>query len=955
MIVNRLYPPQIENKIPATYAVGKSVSIAIPVKVNPMTSLDSIKSCALKVTFATGSGSPFDGPILNGTLDDSMVAHFDVTMEEDKSFQVGAYYRLQLAFVDNEDKIGYYSNVGIMKFTACPNVTIQGRETNLLHQYTYTGIYKNEDVNEKVYSYCFNIFDQNNNLVETSGELIHSIDIEEASRSSADSWTATKILDKNMTYKIQYVVTTFNGAIAESPLYELLPWSAGGIELGCVLHSILNLEEGCIELFLSGDAGEGIRGGLLTGTYIISRSDSTDNFSTMKEIGLIQMLSSYIAEKTILFRDYTIESGVRYKYWIQAENKNKLRTEAISAVEEVVMAHYENMYLYDGKRQLTIRYNPKMSSFKFNKLESKMDTIGGQYPIFFRNGYTHYAEFPISGLISVLMDENNSFTSNYKFDPDGILEYSCTDLTIDNIWREKQFKMEVLEWLNNGQPKLFRSPTEGIFIVRLMNISLTPQDALGRMLHTFSCTAYQIADNSFDNYISYGFLHREVELESYLQFSSFDMNTFKMSGSTYKGKRYKRKDFSPPIRYLEIWHNNYNNPPLIRVHFAGDEQAKIFSLGKTGHFTFDTEVLAKKGIYAIGILEGEEYITGGVIGTYSNYVAMGKNFDYIESINTTKRFYQLLGTNQNIVKKVYKTTKTRQVWDEEEEKWKEDTLIYYSYNLNPANQKEADSESALSFDYIYNRQIKNNENLPGAYVFVLYSYINGKWTTGNDNNNSYTGLFAIKEYDSEGKITSRYFEENIIEAPIPLSGDICNPIEGSKRSLVVKDSEYVDYIYYLSIKPRDSIDLYISSDSWTEDTPMYLDKACETSADEYTKKEQNYLYFCPVYYAATLHDEQLIGYYDCYYHTFLNKDWVEANNVYACIVRYTSNNELEIVNNVIDLKGLEHEPINRTASTYKTQGSWSLTGLDNIESFCAGPGVEILVYGLITEIIYSKQ
>ena len=57
---------------------------------------------------------------------------------------------------------------------------------------------------------------------------------------------------------------------------------------------------------------------------------------------------------------------------------------------------------------------------------------------------------------------------------------------------ERKFKMEVLNWLNNGEPKLFRSPSEGIFLVRLLNVSLSPVDSLGRMLHSFSATAYEI-------------------------------------------------------------------------------------------------------------------------------------------------------------------------------------------------------------------------------------------------------------------------------------------------------------------------------------------------------------------------------------------------------------------------------------------------------------------------------
>ena len=32
-------------------------------------------------------------------------------------------------------------------------------------------------------------------------------------------------------------------------------------------------------------------------------------------------------------------------------------------------------------------------------------------------------------------------------------------------------------------------------MIRLMNVSLSPNDTLGRMLHTFTATAYEISDN----------------------------------------------------------------------------------------------------------------------------------------------------------------------------------------------------------------------------------------------------------------------------------------------------------------------------------------------------------------------------------------------------------------------------------------------------------------------------
>jgi hypothetical protein len=78
-----------------------------------------------------------------------------------------------------------------------------------------------------------------------------------------------------------------------------------------------------------------------------------------------------------------------------------------------------------------------------------------------------------------------------------------TNLSDINIYEEREFRNELVNWLNNGNPKLFRSPTEGNFIVRLMNISLSPNDTLGRMLYTFSCTAYEVADLNTENLIKY--------------------------------------------------------------------------------------------------------------------------------------------------------------------------------------------------------------------------------------------------------------------------------------------------------------------------------------------------------------------------------------------------------------------------------------------------------------------
>jgi hypothetical protein len=51
------------------------------------------------------------------------------------------------------------------------------------------------------------------------------------------------------------------------------------------------------------------------------------------------------------------------------------------------------MYLFDGDRQLSVKFNPKVTSFKTNILETKTNTIGSKYPFIFRNGIVNYKEF----------------------------------------------------------------------------------------------------------------------------------------------------------------------------------------------------------------------------------------------------------------------------------------------------------------------------------------------------------------------------------------------------------------------------------------------------------------------------------------------------------------------------------------------------------------------------------
>ena len=69
-------------------------------------------------------------------------------------------------------------------------------------------------------------------------------------------------------------------------------------------------------------------------------------------------------------------------------------------------------------------------------------------------------------------DENGKLLTPSNMPENGLRDWHM--FSDENILLEREFKLEVLAWLNDGHPKLFKSPYEGNYIVRLMKNQLTP-------------------------------------------------------------------------------------------------------------------------------------------------------------------------------------------------------------------------------------------------------------------------------------------------------------------------------------------------------------------------------------------------------------------------------------------------------------------------------------------------
>jgi hypothetical protein len=142
-----------------------------------------------------------------------------------------------------------------------------------------------------------------------------------------------------------------------------------------------------------------------------------------------------------------------------------------------VYVDFEDIFLSDRDCSLRIKFNPQVSSFKNIIQEQKIETIGNRFPFFFRNGQLQYREIPISGLISTEMDEYFAAALSAQ---DTSLRGATDAGAISGkaqreiYYNERKYREKVEAWLNNGQPKVFRSPTEGNYILRLMGVSMTP-------------------------------------------------------------------------------------------------------------------------------------------------------------------------------------------------------------------------------------------------------------------------------------------------------------------------------------------------------------------------------------------------------------------------------------------------------------------------------------------------
>ena len=262
------------------------------------------------------------------------------------------------------------------------------------------------------------------------------------------------------------------------------------------------------------------------GDIIVQRSNSETGFRTWENILKIKIEEEGALEDGVAIYDYLVDGSFhiyQYRFLKVIENEVVAITKDIYQIESV----YEDIFLSNTDKQLAIKYNPNISGFKWVVQESVTNALGGRFPLIRRNGETKYRQFTLSGtlyfdplaLSEATFDSRNSSMSTFFPDEDSTLFLSIDE--VDNpLWAtaawsnrsmeskiafyEQKFKEAAMEFLTDGKPKLFRSPTEGMMLVMLTNVSFTPNKQLGRRIVDFSATATEFAEVNLENFIRYG-------------------------------------------------------------------------------------------------------------------------------------------------------------------------------------------------------------------------------------------------------------------------------------------------------------------------------------------------------------------------------------------------------------------------------------------------------------------
>lgn len=474
-------------------------------------------------------------------------------------FKLNQYYKVQIRFTasgasnpgsngrglgtwlsNNQDYFSEWSTSVLIYGISQPSLSLKNltkNETTTLNNVTIPIVGKvsfEAGDKETLKSYRIELYDVDNNLIEDTDEIF-------VKNKNEINYSFIYSIVYNTTYTMKIYLTTKN-LYKFNQTYYIFYYKDADSDLSIGLSVSLEEQSGCIRLHFysekdltSGSAGQTYDVSLLepsvitptsaentdrlgssiynsssfefpiNSTFTLRRCSSKRNFNYWQTLYNFKIPTNYVTQ--LNFNDYTVQPGVWYKYQI-------IRTLANGNVKSLRiiprMVATQDIFLSSNNKQLRVRFDPQIGNVSIKTSDTVTETLGSQYPFVRRNGKTYYKTFTISGTITHFMDtKNNLFKSSEQDLYSDISTYYNTYNENNNVTPytnyiyEKDFRQKVIDFLYANDVKLFRSLTEGNMLIKITNVSLTPNATLGRMIYTFSCTATEIDSATFESYNKY--------------------------------------------------------------------------------------------------------------------------------------------------------------------------------------------------------------------------------------------------------------------------------------------------------------------------------------------------------------------------------------------------------------------------------------------------------------------
>lgn len=568
--------------------------------------------------------------------------------------------------------------------------------------------YREEDPSELIKYYEFILYDENDKILEETGKVYTN---QYQDNDSFNYIFKTELIDQK-SYKLAFIFETINEYIGgfykteeKDNRFSFVVSQTIIDRINCEIKTAEHDPEGILKNITSvhQEEEEGRIGLKLfstettpfNGNICIRRSDSKSNFQLWTDIKKLSIKNKDINDYD-LFYDYTIESGIWYKYGVQLVDNDGNR--GILVQTQPVMRNFEYSFLLGKDNvQLKLMFDNTMESYNYQISDAVSETIGGKYPVITRNAATRYRTFPINGLISFWMDENKIFCDKkviYEYE-DIINLYNNYNIA-NNIIQydyifEREFRERVLSFLQDGELKLFKSPTEGNIIVRLTDVNCSPDQSLNRMIYSFSATAYEMAESNMENYLKYNFYETgdyesdfstyETKLGQLVMNFPVGTNIIKEIYNKYDGQGNNFGGYTKSLKSIHHLKITFEDEPLRtqnaagatiigntfsvnnklfsvydqnreyefddrliyttnnNISFLGDSEGNVNTIKATVDFLYDitTEIYKEKQIQA----EEFDLGWGQLYGNYSSETNLYREIYYKYNIETEDEFRQL--------------------------------------------------------------------------------------------------------------------------------------------------------------------------------------------------------------------------------------------------------------------------------------------------------------------------